>query len=85
MFRVQRAAAGKDAWQTICTNASEAYARKTYEKQLQLNSVGRFRLLGPAGEVLAEAAAQPLFRRDDGEEQGQRTYYIPEPAAPRPG
>ena len=83
MFRVQRAGAGRNAtWKTICTNASEEYARNTYQKQLQLNSLGRYRLLDPEGKVLAEAKAQPLFQREDGnEEQREPTYYIPEPTS----
>jgi hypothetical protein len=81
MFRVQRAGAGA-AWQTVCTNPSEAYAREVYGRQLRLNSTGRYRLLDPVGKVLAEAGARPLFQRDDDEEQRPPTYYSPPPAAP---
>src|SRR5262245_22346286 len=79
MFQVQRAGVGGNAaWKTICTHASESYARQTYQRQLQLNSVGRFRLLGPEGQVLAEARARPLFDRSEAdEEQRPPTYYAP--------
>jgi hypothetical protein len=84
MFRVQRAGAGASAaWQTVCTNSSEAYAREVYARQLRLNSTGRYRLLDPQGKVLAEAAARPLFQRDDSDdEQRLPTYYSPSAGAP---
>jgi hypothetical protein len=81
MFQVQRASPGATAaWKTICANASEAYARKVYDRQLKLNSVGRYRLLDPQGKVLAEASAQGLFQTQDAdEEQRQPTYFVPTP------
>jgi hypothetical protein len=86
MFRVQRAAGASAAWQTVCTNPSEAYAREIYARQLRLHSAGRCRLLDPQGKVLAEAGARPLFQRDDGDdEQRLPTYYSPPPAAPHMG
>jgi len=87
MFRVQRAGvASKAAWQTICTNSSAAYARGIYQRQLKINSVGRFRLLDPADKVLAEAKAQPLFQREESDdEQRAPTYYTPPAVTPRSG
>lgn len=86
MFQVQRAGTGRDVvWKTVCLNASEAYAREVYQKQLKLHSAGRFRLIDANGKVLAEAKARPLFDRDDDEEQRQPTYYAPPPATSAPG
>jgi hypothetical protein len=87
MFRVQRAAGAGAAWQTVCTNASEAYAREVYGRQLRLHSAGRYRLVDPQGKVLAEAGARPLFQRDDSDNDEQRlpTYYSPPPVAPSKG
>jgi hypothetical protein len=59
-FKVQRAGL-KGEWKTVCRNHSENYAREIYLKQLQLYSIGRFRLLDPEDKVLAEGAARPLF------------------------
>jgi hypothetical protein len=64
-FKVQRAGLGNAGeWKTVCANSSEDYARGIYRKQLELYSVGRFRLLDPTGKVLAEEKAAPLFSRN---------------------
>lgn len=63
-FKVQRAGLAAGEWKTVCTNNSEDYARSIYQKQLELYSVGRFRLLDPDGKVLAEEKASPLFSRN---------------------
>lgn len=60
-FKVQRASLVAGEWKTVCTNSKEDYVREIYKKQLQLYSVGRFRLLDPEGKVLAEDKAAPLF------------------------
>lgn len=60
-FKVQRASLNAGEWKTVCTNNSEDYARNIYQKQLQLYSVGRFRLIDNDGKVLAEGKAAPLF------------------------
>lgn len=60
-FKVQRAGLAGNEWKTVCTNANEAYVREVYQKQLQLYSVGRFRMLDPNDNVIAEGKAQPLF------------------------
>ena len=64
-FKVQRSGLGQSVeWKTVCTNSSEDYARGIYRKQLEMYSVGRFRLLDPDGKVLAEEKAAPLFSRN---------------------
>jgi hypothetical protein len=83
MFLVQRALPGVPAnWKTICTDARESYAREVYERQLTVNNTGRFRLLNPAGVVLAEGKPKPLFERRDDQEQRLPTYYAPPEAKP---
>jgi hypothetical protein len=83
MFRVQRELVG-GAWKTICSNASEAYAREIYQRQLKVNSAGRFRLLDPQDKVLAEARALKLFERSERDaEERPSTDYAP-PPLPRP-
>lgn len=60
-FKVQRAGLAGAEWKTVCENRNEEYAREIYRKQLQLYSVGRFRLLDPTGKVIEEGKATPLF------------------------
>jgi len=62
-FQVQKASL-KGEWKTVCRNPNESYAREIYNKQLELYSIGRFRLLDPDNNVLAEAKAAPLFSRN---------------------
>jgi hypothetical protein len=87
MFRVQRAGVGSNApWQTICSNPREGPAREVYQRQLRLNSAGRFRLLDPEGKVLAEARAQSLFQRSERDDEPRAsTYDLPTAPPPRPG
>jgi hypothetical protein len=85
VFLVQRAGTGAHPnWCTLCSSASEEYAREVYHKQLSLSSTGQFRLLDPAGKVLIEAKAQPFFERKVFEGYGPSAYYVPEkPGPPR--
>lgn len=62
-FKVQRAGLIGE-WKTVCTNSNEEYVREIYQKQLNLYSIGRFRLLDPEGKVLAEGQPTPLFSRN---------------------
>ena len=82
MFRVQRAIA--DTWKTICTHASEKYAREVYQRQLKVNSTGRFRLLDPQDKVLAEGRAQRLFERSERDDEPHPSTDYVAPAPPRP-
>ena len=59
-FQVQKAGLVGDGWKTVC-RASEAQARATFQRQLRLYSVGRFRLVDPSGKVVEEKKAIPLF------------------------
>jgi hypothetical protein len=59
-FQVQRAGLGGDGWKTVC-RAAEAEAREIFQRQLRLYSVGRFRLVDPAGKVVEEKKVAPLF------------------------
>jgi hypothetical protein len=63
-FLVQRAGLGSVEWKTVCTNKDEQYAREVYQKQLELYSVGRFRLVDDTGKILAEGKAVPIFSRN---------------------
>jgi hypothetical protein len=62
-FEVQKAGLGGERWTTVC-RGSEAKAREVFHRQIQLYSIGRFRLLGPNGAVLDERKASPLFSRN---------------------
>lgn len=62
-FKVQRAGLAGNEWKTVCTNRNEAYAREIYQKQLELYSIGRFRLLAD-DKVIEEGKAAPLFSRN---------------------
>jgi hypothetical protein len=59
-YQVQKAGLVGDNWTTVC-RAAESKAREIYVRQLQLYSVGRFRLLDPSGRVVEQAKAAPLF------------------------
>ena len=59
-YLVQKAGLVGENWNTVC-RAVEAKAREIYLRQLRLYSVGRFRLLDPAGKVVAEGKAAPPF------------------------
>jgi hypothetical protein len=59
-FQVQRAGLAGNGWTTVC-RAAEAEARQIFQKQLRLYSVGRFRLVDPAGKVIEEKKVAPLF------------------------
>jgi hypothetical protein len=82
MFRVQRGTG--DAWKTICSHASEAYARGVYERQLKVNSTGRFRLVDPQDKVLAEGTARRLFERSERDDEERPSTDYVAPAPPRP-
>jgi hypothetical protein len=59
-FQVQRAGLKGLNWTTVC-RGPETNAREVFRRQVQLYSIGRFRLLDPAGRVVEERAARPLF------------------------
>jgi hypothetical protein len=59
-YQVQRSGLGGDNWTTVC-RGPEAKARQVFQRQVELYSVGRFRLLDPNGLVLVECKATPLF------------------------
>jgi hypothetical protein len=59
-YLVQKAGLTGTNWTTVC-RGPEARAREIFQKQLQLYSVGRFRLLDADGRVLEERKATPLF------------------------
>lgn len=59
-FQVQKAGLGGQNWTTVC-RGPETKARDTFQRQLKLYSVGRFRLLDPNGVVLEDRKATPLF------------------------
>jgi hypothetical protein len=59
-YQVQKAGLNGQNWKTVC-RGPEATAREVFLRQLRLYSVGRFRLLDPAGAVVDEQNARPLF------------------------
>jgi hypothetical protein len=59
-YQVQKAGLAGSSWTTVC-RGNEAKAREIFQRQLQLYSVGRFRLLDGDGRVLEERKATPLF------------------------
>jgi hypothetical protein len=59
-FQVQKAGLAGENWTTVC-RGPEAKVREIFHRQLKLHSVGRFRLLDPAGTVLEDRKASPLF------------------------
>jgi hypothetical protein len=59
-FQVQKSGLAGTTWTTVC-RGPEAKAREVFHRQIQLYSVGRFRLLDAAGRVIEERKATPLF------------------------
>jgi hypothetical protein len=59
-YQVQKAGLGGQNWKTVC-RGPEAKAREIFLRQLKFYSVGRFRLLDPAGAIIEERKAIPLF------------------------
>lgn len=59
-FEVQKAGLAGSNWKTVC-RGPEAKAREIFQRQLQLYSVGRFRILDADGKIIAEGKANPLF------------------------
>jgi hypothetical protein len=59
-YLVHKAGLVGENWSTVC-RAVEAKARELYLRQPRLYSVGRCRLLDPAGKVVAEGRATPPF------------------------
>jgi hypothetical protein len=59
-FQVQKAGLAGENWITVC-RGPEAKVREIFYRQLKVHSVGRFRLLDPAGTVLEDRKASPLF------------------------
>jgi hypothetical protein len=59
-YQVQKSGLAGKNWTTVC-RGPEAKAREVFRRQLRLYSVGRFRLLGPDGQVVEEGKATPLF------------------------
>jgi hypothetical protein len=59
-FQVQKSGLAGKEWTTVC-RGPEARAREIFQRQLRLYSVGRFRLLGPDGQVIEERKAAVLF------------------------
>jgi hypothetical protein len=59
-FQVQKSGLGGENWTVVC-RGPEAKAREVFLRQLELYSVGRFRLLDPEGRVLEERQASLRF------------------------
>ena len=59
-YLVQKAGLTGTNWTTVC-RGPEAKAREIFLRQLRLYSVGRFRLVGPDGQVIEEREARTLF------------------------
>jgi hypothetical protein len=59
-YQVQKAGLAGTNWMTVC-RGPEAKAREVFGRQLRLYSVGRFRLLDAAGQVVEERKAMALF------------------------
>jgi hypothetical protein len=62
-FQVQKAGLAGTNWVTV-GRGPEAAAREILKRQLQLYSVGRFRLLDAAGNVVEDCKAHPLFSKN---------------------
>lgn len=60
-FQVQKAGLNSSEWKTVFRNEKESEARTIYKRQLELYSIGKFRLLDPEGKVLESDTAKPLF------------------------
>jgi hypothetical protein len=59
-YLVQKSGLAGNHWTTVC-RGPEAKAREVFQRQLQLYSVGRFRLLDADGRVVEERKAACLF------------------------
>ncbi len=59
-YQVQKSGLAGLNWITVCT-AEENKARAIFKRQLDLYSIGRFRLLDANGQVLEERKAQMRF------------------------
>ena len=59
-YQVQKSGLAGVNWTTIC-RADEIKARAVFKRQLDLYSIGRFRLLDAQGKVLDERKAQMQF------------------------
>jgi hypothetical protein len=59
-YQVQKSGLAGVNWTTVC-RGNEDKAREIFKRQLNLYSVGRFRLLDAQGHVLEERKAQMLF------------------------
>ena len=59
-YQVQKSGLAGTVWTTVC-RGPETKAREVFHRQIQLYSVGRFRLLDAAGRVIEERKATPLF------------------------
>ena len=59
-FQVQKSGLAGQNWTTVCRGPEEK-AREIFQRQLQLYSVGRFRLVDPSGQIIEERKAMPLF------------------------
>lgn len=56
-YQVQKAGLAGVNWTTVC-RGDEVKARTIFQRQLDLYSIGRFRLLDGQGQVLEERKAQ---------------------------
>ena len=63
-FLVQKTGLQGREWKTVCRGA-EGHAREVFQRQLRYYSIGRFRLLGPDGQLIEERTARPLFCCDE--------------------
>jgi hypothetical protein len=59
-YTVQKSGLAGGNWTTVC-RGEESKAREIFKRQLDLYSVGRFRLLDAQGQVLEEQKAQMRF------------------------
>ena len=59
-YQVQKSGLAGINWITVC-RGDESKARQIFERQLQLYSVGRFRLVDARGQVLEERRAELRF------------------------
>lgn len=57
MFEVQKSGLGSTTWKTVCTKDNYPDALKVYEKQLELYSVGKFRIIDAEKKVICEKQA----------------------------
>ncbi|MBI3409370.1 MAG: hypothetical protein HY040_13600 [Planctomycetes bacterium] len=58
--QVQKAGLAGINWTTVC-RGNALKARQVFERQLELYSIGRFRLVDEKGQVLEERRAQLRF------------------------